>query len=270
MNEQKAPTTDVKVYRLSGQTIQAIDEYEKNNFKKPTRLFERITAVLPHDGEVYFKFVIANELDRSLSIVYSHDGEEKVKWMPITEKDTLGYLLFLHAFATATVVSATRWALPFNVAYAFAQVIAGQIVPGEPDTYPTYVNQIKPEMMAEDGVQLDLYRGTVVGESRSDDFIQFQHVLVRSTAVLSDVSTDNNFREIYPIARCGKYIAFNQYLPHSARIMSPVNDECILPIRESYDLGWSSAILAIEDLGADRILHVLTGETSRGQAQPAE
>lgn len=264
MIEQQPAKTDIAMYRISAQTIQMIDAYEAANFKSPSKLFERLVKVLPHDGEVYFKFVLANGIDRSISVVYNHDGEDKVKWLPITEPKTLGNLLFLHAITTATIHSATHWALDFSTVYTFAQILAKQITPGDIDTYPKYVDQITPEMMVE-GTQLDLYRQTVVGESRAANFIQFQKVLVRYTARLCDENSDTNIREVFPIARCGEHITFNQYLPHTAQILGPTNDKSVLPVVERYALGFTETVTPIEDLAGERILNVATGELSAGQ-----
>jgi hypothetical protein len=236
--------------RMTGQVIQAIDAYEANHFSKPSKLFERITNVLPKSGEVALMYVMATSIDNSVVIVYTQDGVENGKTLSIAEKDTLGNLLFLHAMTTATCAQALALQYGFGYAYAFAQKLANEIVPGDSTTYPRYVERITPAMVTED-LQYDMYRFTMIGAARDDEYTGALRAMVRYTALSTAADTSTNFREVYPVVRLGSYVTFNSYVPFDAQILGPFDDASILPAAARYGLTCSEAVEVLDE--TDRV-----------------
>lgn len=234
--------------RLSGNVIMQIDDYEQKHYKKPSKLFERITKVLPSHGEVALLYVMASSLDNTVGIIHTVDGETTSKNLSILDKDSLGYLLFLHAFSTAPVVNALSLQYGFGYAYAFGQKLAANIIPGDQSTYPKFVDRIKPEMVTEsEDFQLDMFRFAYVGESRDDEHTIAVRAIVRYTAISVDEGTSNNYREVFPVMQAGPYITFNSFVPTHANILGPFNDACILPVAKRMGLLASDSVMAINE-----------------------
>ena len=210
--------------RMSGQVIQAIDDYEARHFAKPSKLMERITKVLPKTGEVALMYVMATSIDQRIVIVHTHDGVESGKELTISEKGSLGNLLFLHAMTTATCAQALALQYGFGYAYAFGQKLAEGMVPGDGTTYPRYVDRIKPDMMTEDA-QYDMFRFTMIGEARDDEHTTGLRAVIRYTALPCAADVSTNFREVYPVVRVGQYVTFNSYVPFDAQILGPFDNE---------------------------------------------
>ncbi|QXO09502.1 hypothetical protein pEaSNUABM11_00078 [Erwinia phage pEa_SNUABM_11] len=236
--------------RMTGQVIQAIDAYEANHFSKPSKLFERIKKVLPTTGEVALMYVMASSLDSTVVIVYSHDGVENGKNMPIAEKGSLGNLLFLHTMTTSACAQALALQYGFGYAYAFAQKLAESIEAGDQTTYPRYVDRITPNMIGDD-LQYDMYRFAMIGVSRDEEYTGALRAMIRYTALATTADTSTNFREVYPVIRYGHYVTFNSYVPFDAQILGPFDDASILPAAKKYGLTCSEAVEVLDE--KDRI-----------------
>lgn len=257
----------IKTYRMSPQTLLLIDKHESANFSKPTRLYDRIVGVLPSHGEVMLKFVIGGSDDSTISIVYELNGVEECKRIACREPGSLGYELLIHAMTTAVIWEATSRVWEFSTAYQMAQLIAAQIDITDKSTLPEYVEHITPMMISENVDQsFDVYRSCLVGEQRSEEYVQVNRALVRCVARPTDAAMDNNFHEIFPVMRVGNYITFNGYVPYPAQIIAPLSNESTLPAAERYGLHFKDAVL-VEDLRTTpRVLMVKTGELSMGQS----
>lgn len=237
--------------RMSGQVIQAIDDYEARHFAKPSKLMERIAKVLPKTGDVALMYVMATSIDQRIVIVHTHDGVESGKELTISEKGSLGNLLFLHAMTTATCAQALALQYGFGYAYAFGQKLAEGMVPGDSSTYPRYVDRIRPDMLTEDA-QYDMFRFTMIGEARDDEHTTALRAIVRYTALSCAPDVSTNFREVWPVIRLGQFVTFNSYVPFDAQILGPFDDETILPAAKRYGLTCSEAVEVIDD--KDRVV----------------
>lgn len=260
----------IKTFRMSPQTLLLIDNHEKANFSKPSNLFDRICRALPGGGagEVMLKFIICGSDDRTITLVYDLDGVEDGKRIPCYEKGSLGYELFIHSMTTAVVWEATRHFWPFEHAYMMAQMLASQIDFEDKSTFPDYVERITPQMidMNTEGFSFDVYRSVLVGEQRSDDYVQVKRAIVRSVAVPVTKEMSNNFHEVYPVMRLGNFVTFNGYVPFHAQILHPFCNESELPAAERHGLFFKDSVMAPDLRDTDRVLSVRTGELSRGQS----
>lgn len=232
--------------RMSGQVIQAIDNYEANHFSKPSKLFSRITKVLPQTGEVALMYVMATSIDKRVVIVYTHDGVESGKELTIDEPGSLGNLLFLHAMTTATCAQALSLQYGFGYAYAFAQKLAEGLVAGDTTTYPRYVDRITPNMLTDD-LQFDMFRFTMVGAARDEEYTGALRAVVRYTALSCAADVSTNFREVWPVIRLGHYVTFNSYIPFDAQILGPFDNASILPAAKRYGLTCDEAVEVIDE-----------------------
>lgn len=232
--------------RMSGQVIQAIDNYEANHFVKPSKLFERIQKTLPSTGEVALMYVMATSIDQRVVIVYTHDGVEQGKELPIAEPGSLGNLLFLHAMTTATCAQALALQYGFGYAYAFAQKLAEGMVAGDQSTYPHYVDRITPNMVGDD-LQYDMFRFTMIGANRDDEYTSALRAIVRYVALSTAADTSTNFREVFPVVRLGQYVTFNSFVPFDAQILGPFDDQTILPAAGRYGLTCSEAVEVLDE-----------------------
>lgn len=257
----------IKIYRMSPQTLLLIDKHENANFSKPARLYDRIVGVLPSHGEVMLKYIIGGSDDSTITIVYDMDGLEDGKRIACREPGSLGYELLIHAMTTGVVWEATSRVWEFSTAYQMAQMIASQIDVNDKSTLPEYVERITPLMIGENvDMSFDVYRACLVGEQRSDEYVQVNRALVRFIAKPVDSVMDNNFHEIYPVMRLGNYVTFNGYVPFNAQILGPMSNESTLPAAERYGLFFKDAVM-VEDLrSTERVLNVKTGELTMGQS----
>jgi hypothetical protein len=257
----------IKTYRMSPQTLLLIDQHERANFTKPTRLYDRIVAVLPSHGEVMLKYVIGGSDDSTITIVYEMNGVEDGKRIVCRQPGCLGYELLIHAMTTAVIWEATNREWEFPVAYQMAQLIASQIDLSDKSTLPEYVEHITPMMISENvDLSFDVYRSCLVGEQRSEDWVQVNRALVRYIAKPTDATMDNNFREIFPVLRVGNYVTFNGFVPFTAQIIGPMSNESTLPAAERYGLHFKDSVM-VEDLRTTpRILNVQTGELTMAQS----
>lgn len=259
----------IKTFRMSPQTLMTIDQHEKANFSKPANLYDRICRVLPGDnaGDVMLKFIICGSDDKTITIVYDLNGVEDGKRIPNTEKGSLGYELFIHSMTTAVVWEATKNYWPFAHAYMMAQMLAAQIDINDKSTLPDYVERITPAMidMNGEGFSFDVYRSVLVGEQRSEDFVQVDRAIVRSVARPVSQELSNNFHEIYPVMRMGNFVTFNGYVPFPAQILHPMSNETDLPAAERHGLYFKDCVMVSGLRTGERILDVRTGNLSRGQ-----
>lgn len=238
---------EITVFRLDGQLIKAIDDYERAVFKKPTGLFKRITALLPASGSVELLGVMASSQDTTVTLIYNHDGEEKSRSFPIQEVGSIGYILFLNAYTIAPAYQVLKNFVAFEYIYAIKQMLVDRIVPGDNTTYPRYVKRIKSEDFTGESVQLDVWRANIVGENRSDDHVTFLKTLSRSVAIMCEPTTSSNINEIFPVLMFGNNVAFGTYIPFPAQIVGPFNDQNILPVCDEYELHASKAVVAISE-----------------------
>lgn len=250
---------DVYCLRMPGQLLQQIDDHEKANFSRPSKVWDRLIGVLPTTGEVGLLYVMASNLDANISIIYTHDGVEQCKALPILEKGTLGQILFLHCMTTLPVWQALAGQYDFEYIYFYAQKLAATVEAGNNLTYPNYVKRITQEMVlnADEDYDFNMFRFMMVGESRDPEHTVSMRACVRYVARSVSRDTSNNINEVFPIIQYGPYITFNSFVPHTSQIMGPYDNECILPAVEKYDLSASAAVQVISD---KRItLHVFNG-----------
>lgn len=237
---------EIAVYRLDGALIQLIDEFEVATFKHPMKLWDRLKKVLPSSGNVELLGAMASSEDSTVSVIYNHDGEEKSRSFPIAEKNSIGYILFLHAFTLAPAYQVLKNLYGFEYIYAISQMLAERIIPGDKSTYPQLVKRIRSEDFGDD-VQLDVYRATIIGENRSDDHVTFLKALSRSTAIMAERTTSTNINEIFPVLMYGNKVAFGTYIPFPATIVGPFDNECILPSAEEYSLTVDEAVTVLSE-----------------------
>ena len=257
----------IKVYRMSPQTLMLIDKHESANFTKPSRLYDRIVGVLPSHGEVMLKYIVGGSDDSTITIIFEQDGIEAGKRITCREPGSLGHELLIHAMTTAVIWEATNREWDFATAYQMAQMVASQIDVSDKSTIPEYVEHITPMMISENSdLSFDVYRAVLVGEQRSEEYVQVNRALVRYMAKPVDATMDNNFREVYPVLRVGNYITFNTFVPFTAQIIAPMSNESTLPAAERYGMFFKDAVM-VEDLRTTpRVLNVKTGELTLGQS----
>ena len=231
--------------RVPGHLIQAIDAYEaEQGYTKPSKLFERITKVLPHTGQVELLYVCASNCDKTVTIVYRHDGAEQGRGLPILEAGSLGSLLFLHAICTLPVYSALFMQYDFDYIYYAAKRIAANVVPGDDTTYPNYVKQITSAMVSQvdDEYEFTAFRFGMVSNERDPDNIVANRAMLRFVARSTTPDLSNNFFEVYPIVQYGPYTSFNATIPFPAQMFGPYDNNCILPIVEDLGLAARDAV----------------------------
>lgn len=237
----------IHTFRMTGQTVLDIDAYEAANFSRPVKLWDRLVKVLPHTGNVQLDFVMASTLDRTVAVIYTADGIQDKKDLAIEDKGGLGYHLFLHCVTTAPISAALAGQYGFANAYFLAQKLAATVIPGDPTTYPEYVQRILPEHFADDSYDFNVFRFAMIGESRDPEFTVAMRACLRYAVLSSDEGFSNNVNEVFPMMQVGPYITFNSYVPFPAQILGPVNDNSVLPVADKHSLRASEAVEVIND-----------------------
>lgn len=236
--------------RVPGNLIQAIDAYEvEQGYTKPAKLLERITQVLPQSGQVELLYVCASNCDKTVTIVYLHDGVEKGRSLPITEPKSLGSLLFLHAICTLPVYSALVMQYEFDYIYYFARRIAANVVPGDDTTYPNYVKRINAAMVANqsEDFEFNAFRFAMVSNERDPENTIAHRAVVRYVARSCTTDLSSNFNEVYPVVQFGPYISFNSIIPFPAQMIGPYDNNCILPIVEELGMAAKDAVELVDN-----------------------
>lgn len=238
----------IHTFRMSGQTLLSIDEYEKKHFSKPAKLFERCVQLMPHGQQQQLDFIMASSMDKTVAVIFTVDGVQGKRDLAITDPGSLGDLLFRHALTTAVITGALEAQYGFAYCYFYAQKISNSIVPGDADTYPQYIEQLTPAEFGEnEDYEFNVFRFTMVGESRVKEFTTAFRAVVRYAVLPSDEGISSNFNEVFPVLQLGPYITFNGYVPFPAQIVGPLNDNSILPIAEDRDLYNSKAVMLVSE-----------------------
>lgn len=238
----------IRTFRMSGQTLLSIDEYEKKNFSKPAKLFERCVQLMPHGQQQQLDFIMASSVDKTVAVIFTVDGVQGKRDLAITDEGGLGALLFRHALTTAVITGALEAQYGFAYCYYFAQKLSNQIVPGDQDTYPEYIEQLTPAEFGESAdYEFNVFRFAMVGESRVKDFTTAFRAVIRLAVLPSDEGVSNNFNEVFPVLQLGPYITFNAYVPFPAQIISPLNDNSILPVAEDRDMYASKSVMLVNE-----------------------
>lgn len=240
--------SNLLTFRMSGQTLMQIDEYEKEHFAKSSKLLERCLKVIPGGEHCQLDFVMASSADKTVSVIYTVDGVQGHRLLPIEEKGSLGNLLFLHAITTAVVTGALEAQYGFAYCYFYAQKLANAVVPGEPETYPKYIERLLPTHFAEsDDYEFNAFRFTMIGEARDPENTIALRAVVRYAVISSDSGMASNFNEVFPVMQLGPYITFNAYVPFTCQLIGPQDNDSILPITEEKGLHIRDAVEVIND-----------------------
>ena len=249
--------------RMPGHLIQAIDAHEAKVFSKPARLWDRMAKTLPQTGTVELMYVMATNLDQTISVIHRHDGEEKCVRLSIADKGSVGNLLFIHCMTTLPLWMALNGQYDFDYLYYFHQKLAESLVVGDPTTYPRYVERITPQLAAEEEAGLEgeaewnMYRFLKIGESRDPQHTVALRAVARYVARSVSRELSTNFNEVYPVLQYGNLITFNSYVPHPAQILGPFDNECTLPVAEDYGLFAKDAVNAVSE--ERLVIHALNG-----------
>ncbi|QVW55946.1 hypothetical protein pEaSNUABM10_00083 [Erwinia phage pEa_SNUABM_10] len=248
----------VYALRLPGQLIQEIEAHEQKNFSRPSNLWDRIVKVLPRDGEIALLYVMASSLDANVAIIYTQNGVEQCRQLPISEKGSLGQLLFLHCMTTLPVWSALRGQYDFEYIYFYGQKLSNDIIVGDQSTYPRYVERITPQDTVDAGdYEFNMFRFQMVGESRDPQNTVAIRAAIRCVARSTTRELSTNINEIFPVLQYGPLITFNSYVPFPCQILTPYDNECTLGAAKEYGLHAQDAVIAISD---ERIvIHALQG-----------
>lgn len=220
----------INTFRMAAQTVLDIENFEKANFTKPSKIWGRIVNVLPSTGEVSLDYVMASSLDKSVSVIYTRDGVQDCRTLPIVEVGSLGNLLFMHCLTTAVTTAALEAQYGFEYAYYAAQRLAVGIVAGDQSTYPRYVQRLMPNHYQEDeNYEFSVLRFTMVGENRDEENTVARRATIKCTVQSTSRDMSNNINEVFPVMQVGPYIAFNCYIPFPCSIIPPYDNECVLP-----------------------------------------
>lgn len=234
--------------RMPGELILAIDEHEAKHFSRPAKVLDRIIKTLPREGEIAILFVMASSLDNNISIIYTQDGVEQCRQLPISEPESLGHILFLHCMATLPVWSALRGQYDFEYIYYYAQKLGSSVVHGDPSTYPQYVARITPEMATNAGdYEFNMFKFMMVGESRDPENTVAFRACVRNVARSCTRDLSTNVNEVFPVLQFGPYITFNSYVPFPCQILTPYDNESVLGAAKEYGLFAKDAVEVISD-----------------------
>lgn len=240
--------SNLLTFRMSGQTLIQIDKFEEENFSKPSKLLERCLNVIPGGEQRQLDYIMASSADKTISVIYTVDGVQNCRLLPIEEKGTLGHLLFLHAITTAVVSGALEAQYGFAYCYFYAQKLAAAVTPGQQETYPQYIERILPSHFSEsEDYDFNAFRFTVVGEARDPEYTTAVRAVVRYSVISTDSGTSNNFNEVYPVLQLGPYVTFNSYVPFSCQLVGPQDNDSILPVAEEKSLFIRESVEAISD-----------------------
>lgn len=238
----------INTFRMAAQTVMAIDAFEKANFTKPSKIWERLVNILPNTGEVSLDFIMASSLDKTISVIFTHNGHQDCRNLPIVEKGSLGNLLFLHCITTAVTSAALEEQYGFDYAYYVGQRVAAGIVAGDQETYPEYVVRLLPNHYQEkEDYEFSAFRFIFVGENRDEENTVSRRVAVKCMVQPTSRDMSNNINEVFPVMQVGPYIAFNCYVPFPCNIISPYDNECVLPIAKEMGLTAEECVELIDE-----------------------